>query len=206
LSFGSRLKEARKNKNYSRASLAKLLDVTASSISNYENGISSPKEEILLKLFNVLDVTPNYLFQDSFNGDYITPILNKEELTKNSFPIIDGIDSGDLIFAKEDFSTYLFLEDDIDADYCIKITDNSMISARICEGDIVFIKKQSTINNGKIAAIIINDEVVLKRIYLHKDKILLISENYNYEPILMTADEFKISIIGKVVAFQGVIK
>lgn len=66
MAFGDRLKEAREFAGYSRGDLANKLGVTKSAISNYENGVSSPKEDILLKIFDVLNVEPNYLFQDSF--------------------------------------------------------------------------------------------------------------------------------------------
>lgn len=66
MAFGDRLKEAREFVGYSRTDLAEKLGVTKSAISNYENGVSSPKEDILLKIFDVLNIEPNYLFQDSF--------------------------------------------------------------------------------------------------------------------------------------------
>lgn len=64
MSFQSRLKEKRKELNLSRGDLAQKLGITTAAISNYENGISSPKEEILYKIFDVLKVEPNFLFQD----------------------------------------------------------------------------------------------------------------------------------------------
>ena len=54
---------------------------------------------------------------------------------------------------------------DIEADFCLKAKGDSMIGARILDGDIVFIKKTDIVNNGEIAAVIIEDEVLLKRFY-----------------------------------------
>lgn len=68
MAFADRLKQAREAAGLTQLELAKRLNITKSSICNYENGISSPKEEIMLRLFDVLDVTPNFLFQDSFSG------------------------------------------------------------------------------------------------------------------------------------------
>lgn len=67
MSFGQRLKEARLSCNMSQKELGLLIGVTGNAISNYENGISSPNDSVLLKIFNALHVEPNYLFQDSFN-------------------------------------------------------------------------------------------------------------------------------------------
>ncbi len=64
MSFQNRLKQARENKKMDRKELAKKVGVTVSSISNYENGISAPKTEIMYKLLSVLDVDANFLFQD----------------------------------------------------------------------------------------------------------------------------------------------
>lgn len=69
MSFGERLKQARLEKNLLQSELAELLGVSKSAIANYETEVSSPKEEILLKIFDVLNVTPNFLFQDSFTVD-----------------------------------------------------------------------------------------------------------------------------------------
>lgn len=66
MSFSTRLKLARQMSNLSREELANLLGVSKSAISNYENGISHPKEEILFAIFDVLKVEPNFLFVDYF--------------------------------------------------------------------------------------------------------------------------------------------
>lgn len=68
MSLGHQMKTRRMELGLSRAALAERLGVSLSAISNYENGISSPKEDILLRLFDVLEVEPNYLFQDSFSA------------------------------------------------------------------------------------------------------------------------------------------
>lgn len=64
MSIGSRIKELREEKGLSRPELAKLLNVTVGSISNYENGISSPKEPVLFRIIETLGCDANYLFQD----------------------------------------------------------------------------------------------------------------------------------------------
>lgn len=67
MSVGSRIKELRENRKISRSELADLIGVTVGAISNYENGVSSPKEPILFKIMEVLKCDANYLFQDSFD-------------------------------------------------------------------------------------------------------------------------------------------
>lgn len=67
MSFSSRLKERRESLGMSRNELAEAINVTPSAIGNYENGISFPKEEILYKIFSILRVEPNYLWQDEMS-------------------------------------------------------------------------------------------------------------------------------------------
>lgn len=67
MSVGSRIKELRESKEITRNALANSLGVTVGAISNYENGVSSPKEPILFKIMEILGCDANYLFQDSIN-------------------------------------------------------------------------------------------------------------------------------------------
>ena len=77
-----------------------------------------------------------------------------------------------------------------------------MIGSRIYNGDLVLCRKQSTVNNGEIAVVIIGDEATLKRVYFYpeKQKLILQAENPKYEPLIYEADELQnIRILGKAV-------
>jgi len=74
MSFGKQMRLRREELHLSRAALAEELGVSPSAISNYENGVSSPKEEVLLRLFDALEIDPNYLYRDSFrSGSFVSP-------------------------------------------------------------------------------------------------------------------------------------
>ncbi len=66
MGFGEQLRRRRKELGYSREDLAKMLGVTVSAVGNYETGVSSPRESVLLRLFDVLQVDPNYLYRDFY--------------------------------------------------------------------------------------------------------------------------------------------
>ena len=68
MSFGKRLRERRLELGMSQGELARRLGVTSAAVSNYESGQNAVREEVLLKMFRVLDVDPNYLYQDSLTG------------------------------------------------------------------------------------------------------------------------------------------
>jgi len=81
MSFGMQLKRRREELGLSRNELAERLGVSASSISNYENGLSFPNEEVMLRLFDGLDTEPNALFRDSFRtGGWVLSRSERELL------------------------------------------------------------------------------------------------------------------------------
>lgn len=77
MSLGKRIRERRKELGMTRVELAALLGVSPSAVGNYETGVSFPKEEIMLRLFDSLEVDPNTLFQDSFQHNK-QPLDQKE--------------------------------------------------------------------------------------------------------------------------------
>ena len=82
MSFGQRLRERRKELGFSQGELAKALGVSLSAISNYENGQNAMREDVLLRLFRVLDIEPNYLYQDAFSGRSFVCSVEEEALVK----------------------------------------------------------------------------------------------------------------------------
>ena len=64
MGIGYRIKEARENLGFTQTELGKMVGVTGSAITNYENETSHPKELIMYKLIEALKVDANYLFQD----------------------------------------------------------------------------------------------------------------------------------------------
>lgn len=69
ISFSSRLRQAREQAGFTQQDLAEKLGITKSAVGNYENGVSSPKWDVLLRIFDVLQVEPNFLYQDSFSSE-----------------------------------------------------------------------------------------------------------------------------------------
>lgn len=91
-------------------------------------------------------------------------------------------------------------------DFCFRVQDDRMIDSRIHKGDIVFVHKQDSVNNGEIAVVILDDTIILVRFYYYEEKklILLKQDNPKYEDIILTEDEFsKIKIIGKAIVVQS---
>ena len=121
-------------------------------------------------------------------------------------PLLGEIACGNPIFASEERESYVEVGTDIKADFCLKARGDSMINARIMDGDIVFIRQQNIVNNGEIAAVIIDDSATLKRVFYNRgeQKLVLNAENPKYPPLVYVGEELeKVNILGKAIAFQS---
>ena len=122
------------------------------------------------------------------------------------FPMLGEISCGTPIFADEDHETYIDASADIHADFCLTAKGESMIGARIHDGDVVFIKSMPMVENGQIAAVIIDDEATLKRWYYYpeKQKLILTPENPAFEPLVFVGDELdSVRCLGLAVTFMS---
>lgn len=211
MTVGSRIREFRKRLGLSVDDVAEKLGKNRATIYRYESDdIENLPAPILEPLAKVLQTTPAELMgwqeekrNASASGDLpgfpnIFPIRTKK------VPLLGTIAAGVPIYADENFDGYRECTEDVDADFCLKIQGDSMTGARINDGDIVFIKKQPDVDNGEIAAVLIEDEATLKRVYKEKDSLILQAENPKYAPIVCTAESYvECRIMGKAVAFQS---
>lgn len=203
--IANRLKTLRKSKKMTQDELAAALGTSKQTIHRYENGIITniPPEKVE-KLAAALGTTPSELMGWSQTA---LPAGAKPISTKR-LPVLGEIACGNPIFATEEHESYIAADGGLDADFCLVAHGDSMIGARINDGDIIFIRSQETVNNGEIAAVIINDEATLKRVYYYPDeaKLILSPENPRYAPLVYIGEELShIRIIGKAVAFQSAI-
>lgn len=203
--IANRLKTLRKSKKMTQDELAAALGTSKQTIHRYENGIITniPPEKVE-KLAAALDTTPSELMGWSQTA---LPVGAKPISTKR-LPVLGEIACGNPIFATEEHESYIAADGGLDADFCLVAHGDSMIGARINDGDIIFIRSQETVNNGEIAAVIINDEATLKRVYYYPEeaKLILSPENPRYAPLVYIGEELShIRIIGKAVAFQSAI-
>ena len=207
MTVGSRIREFRKRLGLSVDDVAEKLKKNRATIYRYESDdIENLPAPILEPLAKVLQTTPAELM-----GWEQSAAPTSDDLPSNVFPIqtkkiplLGTIAAGVPIYADENFDGYRECTEDIDADFCLKIQGDSMIGARINDGDIVFIKKQPDVDNGEIAAVLIEDEATLKRVYKEKDSLILQAENPKYAPIVYTAESYvECRIMGKAIAFQS---
>ena len=150
---------------------------------------------------------PNKTLYSSKQNVFSIP--NISPITTQHLPLLGEIACGEPIYASEDRESYIEVGTDIKADFCLRAKGDSMVNARILDGDIVFIRKQPMVENGEIAAVIINNEATLKRVYYNQaeDQLVLSPENTSYAPLVYTGEKLnEITILGKAIAFQSDVK
>ena len=209
MSIGKRIKEIRISKNITQDELALKIGTTKQTIYKYENEIVTniPSQKIEL-ISNALNTTPDYLmgWSDKSTDDlYSIPGINPIPKTYKR-PRLGTIACGEPILAEENIETYDDIPDNIKCDFTLVCKGDSMINARINDGDIVYIKQQSQVDNGEMAAVLIDNEATLKRVYIYEDKVVLQPENTKYPPFVYTKEEMNnIRILGKAVGFTSLL-
>ena len=204
MSFGAKLKEYRTIHGISQEDLAKRLNTTKQVISRYENEQRSPKLSIAVEYSEKLGIPLDILVDDKKGLD-ISSIPGINPLPKMvKKPRLGTIACGEPILAVENIEDYDDVPDDIKCDFTLICKGDSMINARINDGDIVYIRKQEQVDNGEIAAVLIDNEATLKRVYVYSNKVVLQPENPKYEPFVYVGEEMnEIRIIGKAAGFTS---
>ena len=191
--------------NVSQTDICNALKFKPSTFSDWVNAKTYPRIDKIEMLANYFGIEKSDLVEDKSNddSDYINNIY---KIDKIKLPFLGSVACGEPIYADEDRESYIMVGTDIHADFCLKCQGDSMINARIHDGDIVFVRKQDIVNNGEIAVVIIDDEATLKRFYYYKEQnmVILRPENNKYQDIVLTGEELeKVKVIGKAVAFQS---
>ena len=122
-------------------------------------------------------------------------------------PLVGSIACGAPILAEEHNEDYVDIPKQIPADFAVTCRGDSMINARIYNGDIVYIRQQDTVENGEIAAVLIDSEATLKRVKFFNDRIILEPANPLFDPLVFRGEEMNdVHILGKAIAFTSTVK
>ena len=203
--FGERLRSYRLAHDMSQEQLATKLGTSKQVISRYESGQRTPKISVLAEYAKTLDLDVHYFLSDSEDIPVARNIISMPKMKK--IPLIGDIACGTPILAVQNIEDYIDLPEHVHADFALRCEGDSMINARIHDGDVVYIRQQPTVNNGEIAAVLIDNEATLKRVYISKDSIILQPENPLYNPMSFVGGQLEnVRIIGKAMAFTSLIK
>lgn len=209
MTIGKRIKDLRTSLGMTQDELAKLTGYKSrSSIQKIESGERDITQSTIAAFAKALKVTPSVIMgweennENNTAPDYsnIKGIMPLPKMRK--VPLLGAIACGEPIYREED--EWISLPNDIKADFCLRCQGDSMIDARINDGDIVFIKSCPEVENGQIAAVSIDNEVTLKRVFYYpeKNRLVLYPENKAYEPFVYMNEELNdVRILGRAVMF-----
>ena len=214
MKLGDLIKEYRDSHDLSQRQFANQCDLSNGYISILEKGINpstgkpvTPTLPQLKKLADGMRMTLSELFEkaDDMPIDIGSNILPMPEMRK--IPLVGTIACGEPILAEENIEDYVSIPKDMAGDFALTCKGDSMINARIFNGDIVYIRQQDTVENGEIAAVLIDNEATLKRVRLFDDHISLEPENPMYKPLVFWNEEMNtVRILGKAVAFTSAVR
>ena len=175
--------------------------VGKSTVKKWESGaIANIKRDKITNLANVLQISP-FMLLDGGAAAKNNPAFMK---TPRKIPLLGTISCGVPILAQENVLSMLEIPEGMRADFALVCRGDSMIDARIYNGDTVYIRSQSTVNNGEIGAVLIDDEATLKRIFFSNDTLTLVPCNSRYQPFVYKGEELEnVKILGKAVGFTS---
>ena len=201
----------RKELGLSLEQIAQSCGVGKSIVAKWERGdVKNIRRDNLAALADVLRVSPLVLMErEEFAPNPVTDIPGIVPLPKTyTVPLLGEIACGDPILAEQNIADQIPVPEHIKgADFALTCRGDSMINARIHDGDIVYIRQQPDVDDGDIAAVLIDNEATLKRVYKMPGRLQLRAENPAYPPINVEGDDLEnVRILGKAIAFLSPVK
>ena len=211
MTTGERLKVRRKQVGLSAESIAEKIGVSPATIYRYEKGdIEKVPVDTVAELAKILHCSPSYLM-----GWDDTPTPQPQPIPKGLQPMpkmkllpkLGSIACGAPTYAEGTREGLTETPDYIDADYTLTCKGESMIGAGIKDGDTVYIRQQSIVENGQIAAVCIDEDTTLKKVYLYPDMLVLRPCNDAFPEIVLHKEEMNSAqILGLAVGWTHLLK
>ena len=211
--IAERLKTALEIRDISQSELSRKTGIGKSSISTYLTGEYEPKQKNIYKMALALNVNEAWLMgadvpmerQDTAASHIQNPIAaNITPLPAMKEWQVLGATACGKPLHRELLDETILAPADIKADIVFRCVGDSMINARIFDGDAVFIHLQPEVENGQIAVVRVGDEYTLKRVYVFDDYVELRAENPTVKTILLRGPELapdNYEVVGLAVAF-----
>lgn len=215
--FGDRLKDLRTQAGYTQQTMLEEViqalintgetpaeaKVSLGTYRNWEQNIAVPNSRYLKVIAPLLNTSTDYLLgitNDVTPHDFDYSTYGLLPVTKRKIPVLGNVHCGDPVYAEEDFLDVV--DSDIKADFALRAVGDSMTGAGIDEKDLVFVRRQPSVENGELAVVLINgEEAAVKRVYKYDSYISLSAENPAYAPLVFhEGDSSQVEVLGKVVA------
>lgn len=206
MEIGDIMRTRRQELGLTLEDIGNFVGVGKSTVRKWERGdIENMKRDKINLLSQVLKLSPlTFITGEVAYGmpDNIIPLPKTKAV-----PLLGTIACGKPILAVENVSCYVRIDEEVKVDFALECKGDSMINARIFDGDVVYIREQPDVENGEIAAVLIGEEATLKKVYKYPSKIVLCPENPLYDDIVYSEEKMnEVRILGKAVAFLSMVR
>lgn len=204
MSIAENIKKIRLEHELSQADLGKIAGVSDKAVSTWELGIKIPRMGAVEKMANYFGIPKSAILDDAQLAPASRPIPpGFEPMPKmKKIPLIGSIACGEPITAEQNIEKMVDVPENIRCDFSLTCHGDSMVDAGIHDKDVVYIRIQPEVENGEIAAVRINGEATLKRVYYNPGTLTLMPANPAYAPMIYTGPQLEeVHIEGKAVGW-----
>ena len=202
MGIGDRVRALRINAGMTQVELANKLNISNSTLSQYESGARTPSDDMKLKIAALFQVSTDYLLSGTTNT------VNTK--TKGvQIPVLGEVRAGYPMEAVENIIDYEEIDEEMARRgefFALRIKGDSM-EPRFVDGDVVIVRKQETADSGDIVVALVNgDSATIKKLKRHQNGITLVPSNSAYEPMYYSNEEIMelpVTILGKVVELRA---
>lgn len=202
MGIGDRIRILRINAGMTQIELANKLNISNSTLSQYESSARTPSDDMKLKIASLFHVSTDYLLSGATNT------VNAK--TKGvQIPVLGEVRAGYPMEAVENIIDYEEIDEETARRgefFALRIKGDSM-EPRFVEGDVVIVRKQETAESGDIVVALVNgDSATIKKLKRHQNGITLVPSNSAYEPMYYSNEEIMelpVNILGKVVELRA---
>lgn len=181
--ISDKIKQIRRTHYLNQTEFANRIGVTQGAVSQWENGLTRPNFDQLRAISAAFNVSVNEIIEETEESRRDLGAIN---IRRSAVPILGTIACGQRITPDTTPEGYADLPDGIRADFALRCKGDSM-EPTLKDGDIILIRRQPEVENGQIAAVNVNGETTLKRVYFRSDGLHLIADNPGYQPIFIPA-------------------
>lgn len=204
MTTGERIRQCRKQAHMDAATLAKRCGVSRATIYRFENGGTSISTEQLENIAEALDTPLSYLIGLDDELPPLPPDAYPIDPTEyRKIPILGRIAAGLPIYAEENLEGYTLTDLNEGAEYfALRVRGDSMNAARLHDGDLIIVRRQSEVEDGEIAVVLVDDDdATVKRFYHSRNTVTLMPQSYNpkHKPQIYNLAHTSIRVLGKVV-------
>lgn len=204
--FAANLRRYMELNDKSRKDVCNDLGFNYNTYTDWVKGNKYPRMDKVEMLANYFGILKSDLIEEKDSKERVAEIPTATNIIPmpeaKSIPLVGKIACGTPITATENLEGYIKIPAQLEADFALVCRGDSMVGARIMDGDFVAIRQQPDVDDGEIAAVLIEDEATLKRVYKMPGRLVLRAENPRYAPIDLSGAELdSVRILGKVVYF-----